>query len=66
MGYCPLTKWLNFYKDDCSHCERIFERVLTLDGVRFSWAGEFVDKNHERENICKLYEGRAFFQRCFR
>ena len=66
MTYCPFTKWLNFYKDSCSHCEKIFECVLTLDGVRFSCAGEFVDKNHERAQICKWYKGCTIVQRLYR
>lgn len=33
-----------------------------MDGVRLKSAGKFVDKNRERENICKLYEGPACFK----
>ena len=57
MKYCPFTKWLNFNKNICSHCERIFEFVLTLDGLILTWKYEEVDPNREREILLKWYKG---------
>ena len=61
--YCPFTKWLNFYKNICSHCERIFEFVLTLDGLILTWKHEEVDTNPERETLLKWYKGPSIIQR---
>ena len=61
--YCPFTKWLNFYKNICSHFERIFEFVLTLDGLILTWKHEEVDTDRERETLLKWYKGPSIVQR---
>ena len=53
--YWPFTKWLNFYKNNCSHCERIFEFVLLIDALRLTCKQEAVHKNRERDKILKWY-----------
>ena len=57
MKHCPFTKWLNFNKNICSHCERILEFVLKLDGLILTWKYEEVDTNRERETLLKWYKG---------
>ena len=61
--YCPFTKWLNFYKNICSHFERIFEFVLTLDGLILTWKHEEVDTNREHKTLSKWYKGPSIIQR---
>ena len=63
MKYCPFTKWLNFYKNICSHCERMFEFVLTLDGLILTWKHEEVDTNREHKTLSKWYKGSSIIQR---
>ena len=63
MKYCPFTKWLNFYKNICSHCERMFEFVLTLDGLILTWKHEEVDTNREHKTLSKWYKGPSIIQR---
>ena len=57
-----LYQTVNVLSKMCVVIVRLFERGLTMDGVRLKSAGKFVDKNRERENSCKLYEGPACFK----
>ena len=52
MKYCPFPS-----------CERIFEFVLTLDGLILTWKYEEVDTNRERETLLKRYKGPSIIQR---
>ena len=61
MKYCPFTKWLNFNKNICSHCERIFEFVLTLDGLILTWKYEEVGRG--RVTLLKWYKEPSIIQR---
>ena len=63
MKYCPFTKRLNVNKHICSRSERIFEFVLTLDGLILAWKYEEVDTNRERETLLKWYKGPSIIQR---
>ena len=63
MKYCPFTKWLNFYKNICSHCERMFEFVLPLYGLILRWKHEEVDTNREHKTLLKWYiKGHRLFK----